>query len=120
LGCHSQYETTVDEMITHLRNGNYKKAYSCCTREEFQSKVSPERFEQVLAEVPFEEATGHIVTFRKKFATRSVITDARLDIPKGPVNLTFYIYRPVFGNDFEVGQILVDEKRLFEEELGDW
>jgi hypothetical protein len=119
-GCTAGTVAKVEQMLTELRRGNYDQAYWCCTTEEFRSKVSSKRFKAVLSEYPIEKASGFKVTFRKKFSTNSCIADAVVDTKSGPLPLTFYIYLPIFGFDYLVGQILVRDERLFVAELGDW
>jgi hypothetical protein len=119
-GCTENRTARVKTMLAALRAGDYPRAYSCCTVQDFRAKVSLERFQTVLAEVPIERSTASTVKFREKFGEHSAIVDAELATPQGPVKLTFYVYRPILENDYLVGQLLVNDSRLFAGELGAW
>ena len=109
----------VEQLIEALARGDYARAYAC-TAQEFQAKVNPQRFRAVLEVVPFSGAENPRVTFKRRFGDRSAMAEALFDHQQGTASMTFYIYRPVTGSDYLIGQILVGDRRLFAEELGDW
>lgn len=124
LWCHLLREkdpklSRVEELLGALTRGDYTKAYSC-TEQVFQAKVTPGRFRAVLEAIPFSQAENLRVRFKKFFGNRSAMAEALFDHERGTASLTFYIYRSITGSDYLIGQILVGDRRLFAEELGDW